>query len=187
MDPFEDDCDAPEGALCKTDTECSVVVDCGVLQNRRALCHEINVCIVVESEIYQLAYVSGATSAFSLNALRRLAGSAARSNRLRSITGMLLYHNQRFLQVLEGDRRKVSELFFRICQDERHHSVLVLMQRSVPFRQFPVWSMKLAQVDKIETRQGEIHAQLFPSPLQNAQSRQLAADTWALVNAFNHT
>ncbi len=143
--------------------------------------------MVVETEIYQLAYVSGATSAFSVNALRRLAGGAARSNRLSNITGMLLYHNQRFLQLLEGDRQRVSELFTRICQDDRHDSILVLMQRSVPVRQFPTWSMKLAQVDEFENCQDEIHSRLFPTPVQNARSRQLAADTWALVNAFNYT
>jgi hypothetical protein len=55
---------------------------------------------------------------------------------------MLLYKNQRFMQVLEGEREDIEEIYYeRICKDDRHEGVVQLMGRPTEERDFPDWSM----------------------------------------------
>jgi hypothetical protein len=65
------------------------------------------------------------------------------------LTGMLLYLEGkflnkvegRFMQVLEGNERDVKEIFEKIKQDPRHHSLIMLKQSSTNDRNFGTWSM----------------------------------------------
>ena len=136
---------------------------------------------------YQLIYVSGATEPFSGRELRSLANSSARSNGHLGITGLLLYHNQRFMQFLEGDVFSVGGKFEVIRNDPRHHGVYVLRRRFVPFRQFPDWSMRLAEPGEISERSSEIYDRLFDGAETDIPLRQNAAETWAILNAFHYS
>lgn len=70
-------------------------------------------------------------------------------NQEHGLTGMLLYLEGkflskvegRFMQVLEGNERDVNEIFEKIKQDPRHHSLIVLKQSSTESRNFGTWSM----------------------------------------------
>jgi len=57
------------------------------------------------------------------------------------ITGCLLFHNNQFLQVLEGDFDQVSELYKRIRRDQRHRSVVTLHIQEISTLSFRNWSM----------------------------------------------
>ena len=59
----------------------------------------------------------------------------------RSVTGMLLYRDGRFLQLLEGAEAEVRTLFAAIVADPRHHDLVVLRERHRVLRQFPTWTM----------------------------------------------
>ena len=62
-------------------------------------------------------------------------------NRLLNVTGALLFHDERWLQVLEGESRAVEDLFDTIRQDPRHENVV--HQGTIPIteRRFADWSM----------------------------------------------
>jgi hypothetical protein len=53
--------------------------------------------------MYQIIYASEATESFSSDQLAELLTTARRRNRINCQTGMLVFCNQQFLQVLEGD------------------------------------------------------------------------------------
>jgi hypothetical protein len=57
------------------------------------------------------------------------------------ITGCLLYHDRKFLQLLEGEKPKVISLFNAIESDPRHQSVTVLRTEEREDRIFDRWSM----------------------------------------------
>ena len=102
-----------------------------------------------QADVYQIVYISGATQPIADRDLRVLANSFAQRNKQLHVTGLLLYHNKRFMQFLEGDIMIVGGLFEKIRNDPRHHSVFVMRRQYVLNRQFPDWTMRLAAPDEI--------------------------------------
>ncbi|MBA3882311.1 MAG: BLUF domain-containing protein [Chthoniobacterales bacterium] len=62
-------------------------------------------------------YVSIANEPFSDADLIELPNASRRNNELSGITGMLLYQERRFLQILEGDEHAVRQTYERILRD----------------------------------------------------------------------
>lgn len=91
--------------------------------------------------IFQIAYVSAAADSMSKDDLVGLLEQSRDKNESLGITGMLLYRDERFLQVLEGDKEDVRSLYETICADERHRGVVQVMGQSAEERDFPDWSM----------------------------------------------
>jgi len=90
-----------------------------------------------------LAYVSSATGLLSEQALKSLLDSAARLNGAHGVTGMLLYSDGNFLQILEGSPAALDETMARIHRDRRHHDVMVLFREPIAERDFSAWKMGL--------------------------------------------
>lgn len=53
-----------------------------------------------------------------------------------NITGALLYNNNFFLQVLEGSKKTVKELFSKIRKDKRHTDILMIFDQRIENRIF---------------------------------------------------
>jgi hypothetical protein len=92
----------------------------------------------------RLIYVSEAADALTLPAVEAILAMARPKNRLRDISGMLLFDSQAFMQVMEGDPQKVTDLFGRISQDTRHRRVKLLEFTAISERRFGAWSMDFA-------------------------------------------
>jgi hypothetical protein len=91
--------------------------------------------------MFFLAYVSSAVTPFTPAELRELLAKSHENNGQSNISGMLLYKDGNFMQVLEGEERDVRTLFDKIGRDRRHRGVLTLLQGPLAERQFPDWSM----------------------------------------------
>jgi hypothetical protein len=91
--------------------------------------------------MFSLTYVSSAAKPFSRDELRDLLEICNRNNRRRDVTGMLLYKDGNFMQVLEGEEASVREVHETISRDPRHFGLITLLQGMTPERQFPAWSM----------------------------------------------
>ena len=76
-----------------------------------------------------------------------LSSSIERNGRV-GLTGMLWAANGWFAQVLEGDAEQVDVTMKRICDDQRHANIEVLLDRPVASRQFGNWSMRYADDDE---------------------------------------
>jgi hypothetical protein len=104
--------------------------------------------------MFSLTYVSSAVMPFSARELRALLEKCISNNRRRDITGMLLYKEGNFMQVLEGEEKVVRPVHDIIAADPRHRGLITLLQGSTPGRQFPDWSMGFkdlgADLDKYE-------------------------------------
>lgn len=88
-----------------------------------------------------LIYVSSATQHFSEEDLKELLVISRRNNTAQGITGMLLYAEDNFIQVIEGDSEAVDALYSRISKDPRHNSISVLLRGEIQTRNFSQWSM----------------------------------------------
>ncbi len=57
------------------------------------------------------------------------------------VTGALIFTEERFVQILEGEKAEVDEIFGSIKRDRRHSAVTVLAIQEKPLRHFGAWSM----------------------------------------------
>jgi hypothetical protein len=64
-----------------------------------------------------------------------------RNNPRRGITGLLCATNDVFVQVLEGGRDEVCELYNAIVRDDRHSEVRLLVYEEITERRFGNWTM----------------------------------------------
>lgn len=92
--------------------------------------------------LYHLVYESQATQAFSEAELQALLQQARLYNTAHEVTGLLLHApSGRLIQVLEGERRLIEELYLRIARDRRHHHCTILSSGPLPTRRFGEWRM----------------------------------------------
>ncbi len=79
--------------------------------------------------MYQLIYTSEPTVEFSSQDIRELLAVARARNKISLITGMLVFCDQQFLQVLEGNAPVVIRTYDRIAADARHSVTPQLLAR----------------------------------------------------------
>jgi hypothetical protein len=72
-----------------------------------------------------------------------------RNNLKTGITGMLCVSDDVYIQVLEGGRDPVCELFNTIVRDPRHTHVRILMFEEISARKFGNWTMGQVNVNKV--------------------------------------
>lgn len=89
----------------------------------------------------QMIYTSAATKKFSQSELQELLQKARANNLANRITGMLLYEDGTFLQVLEGEDEVVQAAYERISNDPRHNRILLIARFEVEQRTFTDWEM----------------------------------------------
>jgi hypothetical protein len=88
-----------------------------------------------------LVYVSSATQLFSEEDLRALLAQSRDKNKRLGLTGLLLYKDGNFMQVLEGSEDAVLGTYATIQGDPRHHGILELIRQPIQEREFASWSM----------------------------------------------
>ena len=93
------------------------------------------------SGLYRLAYVSSALQKFSKSQLLTLLHDAREKNANQGITGMLLYKDGNFMQMIEGEAAALHSLFQSITNDPRHHQLLVIFDEPAETRLFTDWTM----------------------------------------------
>jgi len=102
--------------------------------------------------MYYLVYSSTATQTISNQQLATILQSSHRNNPMLGITGMLLYCQGKFIQVLEGKRDAVHELYLKIVKNPLHTDAHVLLEGRLPQRNFTSWTMGYKALDDIELR-----------------------------------
>ncbi|MFK0400851.1 BLUF domain-containing protein [Microbacterium sp. NPDC090225] len=95
----------------------------------------------MSAELVSVVYTSTASQPFRGTALDELLATCRRRNGEHDVTGMLLYREGRFIQVLEGPRATVDSLIEAIRRDRRHHDLRVLLDDAIPQRRFTDWTM----------------------------------------------
>ena len=102
-------------------------------------------------------YASVATEIFAEHEIPQLLEKTRTANASRQITGMLLYIEGSFFQVLEGNSEPVDALFRRISADPRHRNVTLIIREPIPERSFGEWTMGFAALGRLEA--GELVGQ----------------------------
>ena len=94
--------------------------------------------------LHHLIYRSQATALLHEADLPALLQQARSHNYQEDLSGLLLYFQGQFLQVLEGPEPALNRLYARIRADPRHHNLLTLAHGPIAARSFPDWRMGFA-------------------------------------------
>lgn len=91
--------------------------------------------------MFHLVYTSHAVKPLTEPELLELLRQSRDRNKKFNISGILLYVQGKFMQVLEGKKSYVDEIFHSIQNDARHTRVTVVLEGNSPKRIFKGWSM----------------------------------------------
>jgi hypothetical protein len=119
--------------------------------------------------MYLAVYVSSAVELFSPEQLESLLKVSRENNQRLNLTGMLLYKDGNFMQLLEGPKAAVTQLMTKIHQDPRHHGMMTLLQQERDQREFPEWSMGFKQIDSSEKLDIPGYSNFMNLPLTSEQ------------------
>lgn len=92
--------------------------------------------------VYKLVYLSHATPVFKGNSdLKQILVTSRENNNKVDVSGLLLYTNGLFIQLLEGNENEVTKTYNRIVKDPRHSDAVVVAKKIEENRSFESWSM----------------------------------------------
>jgi hypothetical protein len=96
------------------------------------------------SSLHRLIYISEATDftvARAADIMADILAVSVERNTQAGVSGALLACDQWFLQVLEGSRLKVSEIYNLLCTDPRHRKIRLIEAKPAERRLFCDWGM----------------------------------------------
>lgn len=99
--------------------------------------------------LVRLLYASRAAAPLTAPVVDSILAQSRKNNAPHGITGMLCFSEDIFLQVLEGGRDAVCELFNTIVRDNRHQGVRLLVYEEIAERSFGGWTMGQVNIAKI--------------------------------------
>lgn len=134
--------------------------------------------------LIQLIYVSTASKEMGVNDLATILNTSAQHNQKTEITGMLLYGQGRFIQVLEGSATDVDELMSRIKVDPRHHYVNVIDRHVIRSRDFSNWSMGFHLVSESEISSNPSYVDFFNASFDSSKSNIKLGVPLIMLKAF---
>jgi len=100
-----------------------------------------------------IIYASVATQCFSSAQLTELLQKARVDNERLQITGILLYSDGNFFQVLEGEPTAVDEIYKKLHLDKRHRQLTLIVREPITKRFFADWSMGFSNITPEELTQ----------------------------------
>lgn len=90
--------------------------------------------------MYQLIYISSATKSLARAEFLELVAQSQSNNDAVGITGILMYKDGNFMQVMEGDQELIAKLYSTIKVDPRHTLVSIIQEGPISLREYPGWS-----------------------------------------------
>ena len=103
-----------------------------------------------DGRLYTLGYASTQTAPLGTAGLLELLNEARDFNQSHNLTGLLLHREDSFMQVIEGRKEDVLELYDRIKKDPRHTRVETLFEDEISEREFSDWQMGFIELDGVD-------------------------------------
>jgi len=133
--------------------------------------------------MFHVIYISKATQPFSQVELTELLSKARQRNTQRLLTGLLLYADGCFMQLLEGKEATVMDVYGRIKQDTRHTDIVTLRMEETPSRHFPDWRMAFGDLNEGTQNLAGISRFLEPG-FNSSTLKNESSNAYELLRAF---
>lgn len=134
-----------------------------------------------------LIYVSSAVNMMAQDELIEILKKSRENNAKVDVTGMLLYHEGNFMQVLEGEEAAVMALYHKIAQDPRHHMVTRIATRPITKRNFGEWKMGFTNLRDVDPKTLEGFSNYLSEPLNSETFTQNPSLAYAFLQTFKET
>ena len=134
--------------------------------------------------LYNSASVSSQLTNMDLD---HILASARRRNVAEEITGMLLYYRGEFVQILEGRKQSIENVYEKfICPDTRHTAINKVLENTITHRSFSEWSMGFVGAAEIESHMpSSVMGVLMNMLTAQAKSKPLSLGLNAFVSIYN--
>lgn len=80
---------------------------------------------------YAISYISTARTDLREQGVNDIMNETKKYNANQEITGILLYNERSFFQLIEGEKKIVQNLYEKILLDSRHHNVIKFLEKDV--------------------------------------------------------
>lgn len=132
-----------------------------------------------------LIYGSTASKPMSDEELVDLLKKSHEKNKRLEITGMLLYDDGNFVQVVEGPKEAVESLYQSIQHDPRHQNVMLFVKRDIEARQFGDWEMGFVNVGKLDMENVPGYTRFLQDP-EHLSKLEDASYAYAFLSVFRN-
>jgi len=138
--------------------------------------------------IVRCVYASRAASGLSTTMVEDILETSRSHNPASGITGILCYSGDVFIQVLEGGRDEVCDLYNAIVRDGRHTNVRLLVFEEIRERKFCNWTMGHVDLNKVNPGLLlKYHERAVLNPFQTSGSATMALLDELVATAAVHT
>ena len=90
--------------------------------------------------MYQLIYISSSTKNLAREEFLELVAQSQLKNDAMGITGVLMFKDGNFMQVLEGEQELIAKLYSAIKVEPRHTLVSIIQEGPISLREYQGWS-----------------------------------------------
>ncbi|WP_461453486.1 BLUF domain-containing protein [Mucilaginibacter sp.] len=111
--------------------------------------------------MYYIIYLSAGVNWFNEEELTEILAVSNQNNPRDNVTGLLLYSEGNFIQLLEGEEQDVKNVFTRISNDQRHKGIAIIASGNIDHRNFPEWAMGFKSINAGDLT--ELNGYLDPS------------------------
>lgn len=98
-----------------------------------------------EPDLICKVYISSARAGLGALDVQNILDASLRNNGAAGLSGLLIFHERSFFQVLEGPRAEVQACYRRIEGDARHRQIIPMVELELTERTFAQWRMGFAR------------------------------------------
>ena len=103
--------------------------------------------------LHRIIYLSSVSKDLTNEEVHNLLLLSKINNKKNNISGLLLFIDGNFIQVLEGDKDTINDLFQKIEKDTRHKNVTKVIEDTIESRQFENWDMGFSVINSKDLRE----------------------------------
>lgn len=134
--------------------------------------------------LIHIVYVSFSTENLSEMDLENLLTVIREKNRKQNVTGLLLYNDGSFIQVIEGKKETIHNLFEIIKKDTRHENIVLLLEEEIEKRAFPDWAMGYERLTKQQSSKLKGFSDFMETGTAEEVLSRTTSEVMHLLNSF---
>lgn len=135
--------------------------------------------------IFRLTYLSRPVKPFTDEDFDDIESKSIAANNARDVTGLLIVHDDRILQILEGRETAVRELYAKIEADRRHTITKLVSTVEDDERLLLTWSMVVRKIAGIPEELSAQYIEFYDELLHSESAPEITLDHIDLLKVIS--
>lgn len=142
----------------------------------------------LKKNLIHIVYVSFSDGNLTESDLDELLFDVRERNKVQKVTGLLLYNDGSFIQLIEGPKEVIEGLFEKIKVDKRHSNIVLLLNEKITKRAFPDWTMGYVRLNNEQGKNLPGFSDFMESEEPSVLVSKTTKEAIRLLNSFKvHT